>query len=85
MNVSENTTMENATLNSDDLILSCPEIQSKETRAIINGAAFWIEGVVCLCVALPGFLGNIGSSYILATKGKSFMTHTCLSLTSGAY
>ncbi len=59
--------MNSTTLN---LTASCPEPQSEETLAFLNAAAFWIEKVLCFSIALPGFVGNIGSSYILSTKGK---------------
>ena len=52
--------------------LDCP-VFTAETDAFLHKITFWIEGVLCCVIAIPGFLGNIGSSYVLSTKGAYFL------------
>ena len=50
--------------------VECTE-HNEESMELIHAFSFWIEGVLCCLIAVPGFIGNIGSSYVLSSKGQS--------------
>ena len=56
----------------------CP-LFTEENNILIGQMSFYIEGISLCCIAIPGFLGNIGSGYILSSKGMNFFIYviTC--------
>ena len=48
----------------------CPQFTQAQYDTY-QSTSYWVEGVLCLLIAVPGFLGNIGSAFILSTKGQS--------------
>jgi hypothetical protein len=49
-------------------LLDCPVFSPAE-ESFQRGFEYWVEGVGVVAVALPGFIGNVGSSLILGQKG----------------
>ena len=47
--------------------LECPEWSPRQEE-LLQGSAFWLEGVVLCLIGFPGIFGNALSSYILAGK-----------------
>jgi len=78
--VTSNVTMSttNATLigngsfdDADDL--NCPKFTDDGDK-IFTDFSLWVEGILCCLIAVPGFFGNIGSSFVLLQKG-GFESH----------
>ena len=54
---------------SDDDGIDCP-FYTEEWEIRLEDITFWVEGVLCIVIAIPGFLGNISSAYVLSRKGE---------------
>ncbi len=51
-------------------LIECP-VTTEGGKELLDKFQFWVEGILCCAIAVPGFLGNIGSGYVLSTKGTS--------------
>jgi hypothetical protein len=49
--------------------LHCP-IFTAEGDQVFQSFSLWVEGILCCFIAVPGFFGNISSSFVLLQKGK---------------
>ena len=65
----DNTIMDNSTENF--LLSECPNF-TDETNQWLQNVSFWVEGLLSCFFAILGFLGNVGSSFILSGKGRCF-------------
>ena len=51
--------------------IDCP-FYTEEWEIRLEDITFWVEGVLCIVIAIPGFLGNISSAYVLSRKGEYY-------------
>ena len=52
--------------NVDDL--NCPKFTDDGDKIFVD-FSLWVEGILCCLIAVPGFFGNIGSTFVLLQKG----------------
>ena len=48
--------------------LDCPKFTDDGDK-IFTDFSLWVEGILCCLIAVPGFFGNIGSTFVLLQKG----------------